>query len=269
MTSTLSSEATLPERAIGLARPVQRVSVRGQVAGELRRLIVNGTIAAGAALPSEAQLCRTFQCSRSAVREALRDVEQQGLVVRAENGRSLIVQAASLANVSRAVHLYMELDQVTFAELFESLELLDPLAAALAAERGGEETLATLRALNQPARLSVENLAGLVEIEVAFHLCLAEASGNRLFVAAWKPILDALAVANAAVAPLMGEPAVTGTRRAHDEVIRAVAAHDAEAAAAWSRRHCAAFRRGLDLLGKSASDPVRPLAGAAPAEVGI
>jgi GntR family transcriptional repressor for pyruvate dehydrogenase complex len=256
MTRTVSSAEPEQERAIALARPVQRVSVREQVAGELRRLIVSGAIAPGEALPSEAQLCRTFQCSRSAVREALRDVEQQGLVVRAENGRSLIVQAASLANVSRAVHLYMELDQVTFDELFESLELLDPLAAALAAERGDGETLMALRALNEPARLSVEHL---VEIEVAFHLRLAEASGNRLFVAAWKPILDALAVANAAVAPLMGEPAVSGTRRAHDEVIRAVAAHDGEAAAAWSRRHCAAFRRGLDLLGKSAGDPVRPL----------
>jgi len=259
MTSTVSPAGSEQERAIALARPVQRVSVREQVAGELRRLIVSGAIAPGEPLPSEAQLCRTFQCSRSAVREALRDVEQQGLVVRAENGRSLIVQAASLANVSRAVHLYMELDQVTFNELFESLELLDPLAAALAAERGDETTLAALRALNEPARLSVEHLPDLVEIEVAFHLRLAEASGNRLFVAAWKPILDALAVANAAVAPLMGEPAVTGTRRAHDEVIRAVAAHDAAAAAAWSRRHCAAFRRGLDLLGKSTGDPVRPL----------
>ncbi|HEY7296185.1 MAG TPA: FCD domain-containing protein [Dehalococcoidia bacterium] len=250
--------ARLGEHEIGIepARPVQRVSMREQVAGELQRLIVSGAIVAGAVLPSEAQLCRSFRCSRSVVREALRDVEQRGLVVRAENGRSLIVQAASLDTVSRAVQLYMALDQVTFDELFESLELLDPLAAALAAERGDQATVAALAALNEPSRLTLGNL---VEIEVEFHLRLAETSGNRLFVAAWKPILDALAVANAEVAPLMGEPAVTGTRRAHDEVIRAVTAHDAAAAAAWSRRHCAAFRRGLDLLGKSARDPVRPL----------
>ncbi len=248
----------VPAREIGseIVRPAQRMSMREQVADELQRLIVSGAIAAGAALPSEAQLGRTFRCSRSVVREALRDVEQRGLVGRAENGRALIVQAASLNPVSQAVHMYMELRQVTFDELFESLELLDPVAAALAAERADETTLATLRALNQPARLTVENL---VEIEVAFHLCLAEASGNRLFVAAWKPILDALAIANAAVAPLMGAPTLTGTQRAHDEVIRALTAHDAIAAAAWSRRHCAAFRRGLSVLGKSAQDPVRPL----------
>ncbi|HLZ70249.1 MAG TPA: FCD domain-containing protein [Dehalococcoidia bacterium] len=252
----MTTDVPQQEIASEAVRPAQRVSLREQVADELQRLIVGGAIAAGAALPSEAQLGETFHCSRSVVREALRDVEQRGLVVRAENGRALIVQPASLDTVSRAVHIYMELGQVTFAELFESLELLDPVASALAAERGDGATLDALRALNEPARLT---LANLVEVEVAFHLRLAQASGNRLFVAAWKPILDALAIANAEVAPLMGTPALTGTRRAHDEVIRAVAAHDAAAAAAWSRRHCAAFRRGLDLLGRSARDPVRPL----------
>ena len=49
MTSTVSSAEPAHAHAIALARPVQRVSVREQVAGELRRLIVSGAIAPGAA----------------------------------------------------------------------------------------------------------------------------------------------------------------------------------------------------------------------------
>src|SRR5207237_209378 len=105
---TVTADGVHTPGSLEVARPIQRVSMREQMADELRRLVVTGALPAGAPLPSEAQLGRTFRCSRSVVREALRDIEQLGLVVRAENGRLLIVQPPSLDKVSDAVHLYME-----------------------------------------------------------------------------------------------------------------------------------------------------------------
>ena len=230
--------------------------MRAQLTNELKRLIVSRALPVGASLPSEAQLGRTYRCSRPVVREALRDLEQMGLVRRAENGRELVVQPLPLEKLSDAVQMYVELSQVTFDELFEVLELIDPITARLAAVRGGEDVLRALTALNTDSYLTLENL---VQAEEEFHLRLAEASRNRLLIAAWKPIRDVLRVANAQVLPLIGEPALTGTKRAHAEIIRAVAAGDGAAAEAWSRRHCVAFRRGLSLLGTSPAEPIRPL----------
>jgi DNA-binding FadR family transcriptional regulator len=194
------------------------------------------------------------------VREALRDVEQLGLVERADNGRELVVRPPSLDRVSVAMRLYMELQGITMHELFECLELLDPIAARLAAERGDAELVAALTEMNQESRLTLENLP---EAEVQFHLRLTEASHNRLFVAAWKPIFDAFGIVVAGVAPLMGMTMVTGMQRAHAEVIQAIAAGDTAGAEAWSRRHCAAFRRELNRDGRSPDDPVRPRTGPA------
>jgi DNA-binding FadR family transcriptional regulator len=238
------------------ARPIRRSSMRDQLDLELKRLIVTGALPVGAALPSEAQLGQTYGCSRPIVREALRELHQMGLVRRAENGRELLVQQLPLEKLSDSIQVYVEHSQIRFEELFEMLELIDPVTARLAAERGGPDLLASLRALNDPAILTLENI---VDAEEEFHLRLAEASGNRLLTVLWKPIRDVLRGANEQVVPLMGDPALTGTRRAHDEIIRAIAAGDPAAAEEWSRRHCRAFRRGLSLLGKSAAEPIHPL----------
>ena len=241
---------------LGNGRPVQRLGLREQLTNELRRLITSGSIPLGATLPSEAELGKTFGCSRSVVREALREIEQLGLAGRSENGRNLVVETLSLEKVSYAVHLYMETQQITFSELFECLELLDPLSAALAAERGDGRLVAELTELNSDALLTVETL---VEVELRFHLRMAEASGNRLFVASWKPVMEALGAANRQVLPLMGSVAVRGTQKAHAAMIEAIAQGNVAAARAWSERHCGGFRHQLARLGKSADDPVRPL----------
>lgn len=60
------------------------------IAGQLREQIERGTLVAGAALPSEAELRRRFAASRNTVRQALAVLEREGLVV-AEHGRGRFV----------------------------------------------------------------------------------------------------------------------------------------------------------------------------------
>ena len=54
----------------------------GQVVGELRSAIVDGTRAPGERLPSEPDLARTLGISRPTLRDALRALEDEGLVRR-------------------------------------------------------------------------------------------------------------------------------------------------------------------------------------------
>ncbi|MFI6790921.1 GntR family transcriptional regulator [Nonomuraea sp. NPDC050383] len=62
------------------------------IAAELRGQIERGELAAGAAVPSEAELRRCFTASRNTVRQALAVLEREGLVV-AEHGRGRFVHA--------------------------------------------------------------------------------------------------------------------------------------------------------------------------------
>jgi DNA-binding GntR family transcriptional regulator len=62
-----------------------------QIATSLREQIESGTLAPGAALPSEAELRRRFTASRNTVRQALAVLERDGLIV-AEHGRGRFVR---------------------------------------------------------------------------------------------------------------------------------------------------------------------------------
>ena len=62
------------------ARSIDRASTTQQVLYELREAIIDGRIAQGEAL-REVSLAKTFGTGRSAVREAIRQLEQEGLVV--------------------------------------------------------------------------------------------------------------------------------------------------------------------------------------------
>lgn len=53
-----------------------------QLVGIIKRQIASGALAVGALLPSEAELCRALDVSRNTVRQAIGELEEEGLVVR-------------------------------------------------------------------------------------------------------------------------------------------------------------------------------------------
>jgi len=66
------------------------IPLYSQIVGIVKRNISAGTLTAGDLLPSEAELCRTFNISRSTVRQAIGALELEGLVVR-KQGRGTFV----------------------------------------------------------------------------------------------------------------------------------------------------------------------------------
>jgi DNA-binding FadR family transcriptional regulator len=65
-------------------------TVSGRVHAELRADILGGRYAHGEALPSERQLCDDFAVSRHAVREALKRLQQSGLVSISQGGATRV-----------------------------------------------------------------------------------------------------------------------------------------------------------------------------------
>ena len=61
------------------------IPLYSQLVSIIKRNISAGTLEPGALLPSEAELCRTFDVSRSTVRQAIGALESEGLVVRKQD----------------------------------------------------------------------------------------------------------------------------------------------------------------------------------------
>src|SRR5690349_24616687 len=71
--------------------PAPRQSVSDHVFGRLRDAVVRGRYTPGDALPSERELAATFEVNRHAVREALRRLQQLGLVKVSQGGATRVL----------------------------------------------------------------------------------------------------------------------------------------------------------------------------------
>jgi len=119
------------------------------VTEQLRSEILRGRYRAGDRLPAERDLASRLDVGRAVVREALRGLEQLGLVS-VRRGGGATVRDLSEASVEVVPHLLFadgELDRRLALQLLDVQEMLLSGAARLAVERGREDDLRHARDL--------------------------------------------------------------------------------------------------------------------------
>jgi DNA-binding FadR family transcriptional regulator len=153
------------------------------LADDLRRQITSGRLRPGDRLPTEPELCQTSGVSRSTVREALRLLASQNLIIttRGVAGGSFVVHPTP-AQISEAIQTGVALLKassiVSPAQLLEARALVEVPMAGYAAGRRTDEQLAELRAtLFDPRTAEIETM---VAVHHLFHRALAAACGNPL-----------------------------------------------------------------------------------------
>src|SRR3989440_3869755 len=213
------------------------------LADDLREQITSGQLRPGERLPTEPQLCVRSGVSRSTVREALRLLASQHLIVttRGVTGGSYVAKpdAATLAeSLSRGVNLMVSATPVGVCELMEVRDMLEVPAAGLAARRRTDADLAALaKALFDPVRDDTPTKGAA---QRGFHESLVAATGNPVHELLARPLY---AVANATEiadrAPLRLWRSIDADHRA---ILRAVTARDAVAAERAARIHLANLR---------------------------
>lgn len=161
------------------------------LADELRTQITTGRLRPGDRLPTEPQLCASSGVSRSTVREALRLLASQNLIVttRGVAGGSFVVHPSPdqiSETLATGVGLLLANSVLTIEALLEVRATLEVPLAGLAAQRRTDSHLALLAAgLFDPRTDPPDRM---LDRHRAFHLALALASGNRLFELVSRPL---------------------------------------------------------------------------------
>ncbi len=152
------------------------------LAERLKQEILSDGYNLGASLPTERELVLTTGLSRGSVREALRILEAQGLVnTRAGRYGGTTVSKPTADHLTSHISLYIKGRSVTLSALVEVRLALEPMVAALAAERRTEEDLSTLRAIAERIDWAADNdLTAFLEENVNWHDAIAAASHNDL-----------------------------------------------------------------------------------------
>ena len=98
------------------------IPLYSQIVSIVKRNISAGTLSTGDLLPSEAELCRTFDISRSTVRQAIGTLESEGLVVR-KQGRGTFVAEPKVRR--RTENVYSFTSEISSMGMMPSSTLIE------------------------------------------------------------------------------------------------------------------------------------------------
>lgn len=150
----------------------------------LGKAIALGEYPAGQPLKAEAELCEEFDASRTVLREAVKMLTAKGMLD-ARPRRGTVVLPESQWNLSDPEILNWILDRKgslpIIAEFVDMRLAIEPAAAGLAATNLSEETKAKLIAAMQRMEAAGKGMDDHLDADIAFHVGILEASGNRFF----------------------------------------------------------------------------------------
>ncbi|HIG74603.1 MAG TPA: FadR family transcriptional regulator, partial [Bacteroidetes bacterium] len=199
--------------------------------------IRSGDFAQGDKLPSEMQLCEQFGVSRTVMREALRMLSARGLL-RIEKGKGIFVQRLSADSVATPMELYLHMHSGPDHPLHVvgARQLIEPPIAAAAAVHHTEGDAAKLRANVAELSTAVDDQERLSQLDMTFHLLIAEASHNPMLPLFVRPIQMLMPAIKASVYEVVGDAHAAAVHW-HTRILDAILDRDAERAEAEMRGH--------------------------------
>lgn len=154
-----------------------------QLLNDIGLAIVKGEYAPDKPFPTESDLCDHYGVSRSIVREVVKMLSSMGMLASKARKGTWVLDAHERNVLDPQVLKWMLSTDASLELLTEFVEIrreIEPAAAALAAEEANEEDIEVMEQALERMRLCHD--AGgeeALEADIAFHLSILKASGNR------------------------------------------------------------------------------------------
>ena len=207
--------------------------------------IISGRYSVEERLPKENDLTERFGASRGTIREAVRALEERGLV-KVTHGVGAVVQPSEHWDILDADVLDITLatshSNQVLGNFLETRRILELEAVALAAERGTEEQLDDIREsfdrLEEAAKATVLNPlseGSYLKTDADFHSAIFKATGNVVLAKILEPLQKAL---QTAMGPLARpDQRVMRSLPEHERIMKTVTNRDVEGARAAMEEH--------------------------------
>ncbi|MFC6066291.1 FadR/GntR family transcriptional regulator [Streptomyces ochraceiscleroticus] len=161
----------------------RRSASRDVVAEALRKRIALGGFEPGDRLPSERELAAAFGAGRNTVRQALRLLADEGLVVTTlgRSGGTRVASAAPVGTAGTGAQAAVAAEiRAALRDYMEYRQAIEPLAARLAAERGSTGARRDLVKLLDTEVGELPDIGAYHRVDSRFHLAIAAAGGNEV-----------------------------------------------------------------------------------------
>jgi len=220
------------------------------VVEQIQEAIMEGILKPGSQLPAERELKEQFGISRGTLREALRVLEQKGLIeIRTGVAGGSIIREANSEQLSENLGLLIRNRTVSLRDLAEFREGIEGGVASLAAQRAREEDIALLKGLLAEAdgHLKKGRLGwdAFIRTDEMLHMALARMSGNHLFISVLVSVYRNIHTYYENYLP-RGKQILQENFADLRDIVAAVAAHDAEQARELAQGHVRRFNSYME-----------------------
>lgn len=225
----LEGSPSSPSRIAGLA-PLAAKSLVNQVVDAIVEATAKGIFLPGDRIV-EAEVARSLNVSRIPVREALRLLESQGVVV-SERYRGMSLMSVDIDRLEKILKVRLALEKLAGAEVMAKLRTDPDVLAPL------EQVLADMHAAG-----AADDGFRVASLDTEFHLCLCRLSGNEVLVRTIEPLSRQLTIIFGLSTMKKGVQSIVAE---HDEVIAALRAGDQAAYDELMQVHILDYSRAVD-----------------------
>ena len=176
-------------------KKMKKIKSYQNVVDQIQSAICDGSLKDGDKLPSEMKLTKMFDTSRGTIREALRVLEQKGLIsVKTGVKGGPIVKEANTRPMSESIALLIRHQKVSLHHLAQFRKILEGHIAAQTAQMAGKNEINQLKAILKEAKMHIKTKpSGWEEfhkMDATFHMVLAKIAKNPLIEANLQSIHD-------------------------------------------------------------------------------
>lgn len=216
---------------------LQRKRLYEEVSNEIKKAIFSGDYEVGDKLPSETEMAKLFQVSRSVIREAIMYLELTGIVkVRQGATGGAFISEMNPQIIQTFIKDLLVSGKISFRQLADVREYLDPEIARLAAINASEEDLEELK---QPVYtlLAETSKIEMLRSMARFHSLLGRASHNPFYVIINDCITELSTEITAEFTRIIKKEELQRIQSEHEGIYKAVSARDPEKAEELTRQH--------------------------------
>lgn len=215
-----------------------RRKLSDEVLERLLRLISDGNLKTGDAMPSERELMDRFGVGRPAIREAMQSLANMGLVSISHGERARVQELTAqsiIRQVDQSAHIMLQRSSGSLDHLKQARMFFERGMVREAAQKATAEDVADLRAIIAEQRALLGNAEGFMAADMRFHTRIAGISGNPIFVSVSEAMLGWLKAYHTELLLWSGKENFTLAE--HADIVAAIAHADADAAEAAMVKH--------------------------------
>jgi GntR family transcriptional repressor for pyruvate dehydrogenase complex len=211
-----------------LLEPLGRGSLVDDIIERLTSLIIEGGLRPGDQLFTERELMTRLGVGRSSLREAIKTLSALG-ILDIRHGTGTFISSGGTSMLTRPLKWGLFLTQTSVRDVIDARASMEISMARWAAERATEAEIADIAKLLKHLEESQGDAQRYVEYDLAFHMAIARASHNELFLSVLTMLQHILRVW---METTFAERSVSNnSMKLHRRIFAAIKARDPEAAA--------------------------------------